>query len=68
MTVNLVAGTYVVTLSLDVDFTSVLKTVPGTRPESNVGGFSVDGASGAENVFIIDGQEVTNSRTGTFER
>jgi hypothetical protein len=49
-----------------VDFTSVLKTVPGTRPESNAGGFSVDGASGAENVFIIDGQEVTNFRTGTL--
>lgn len=49
-----------------VDFTSVLKTVPGTRPESRSGGFSVDGASGAENVFVIDGQEVTNFRTGTL--
>jgi len=49
-----------------VDFTSVLKTVPGTRAESNSGGFSVDGASGSENVFVIDGQEVTNFRTGTL--
>ena len=49
-----------------VDFTSVLKTVPGTRPESKAGGFSVDGASGSENVFVIDGQEVTNFRTGTL--
>lgn len=47
-------------------FTSLLKTVPGTRPESRTGGFSVDGASGAENVFVIDGQEVTNYRTGTL--
>ncbi len=47
-------------------FTSVLKSVPGTRPESRTGGFSVDGASGAENVFVIDGQEVTNFRTGTL--
>ena len=47
-------------------FTSILKTVPGTRPESRSGGFSVDGASGAENVFVIDGQEVTNFRTGTL--
>lgn len=47
-------------------FTSLLKTVPGTRPESRSGGFSVDGASGAENVFVIDGQEVTNFRTGTL--
>lgn len=48
-----------------VDFLSILKTIPGVRAEplaGNVsgGGFSVDGASGAENVFVIDGQEVTN--------
>ncbi|HEX8267798.1 MAG TPA: carboxypeptidase regulatory-like domain-containing protein [Pyrinomonadaceae bacterium] len=48
------------------NFTSILNTVPGTRGESNAGGFSVDGASGSENVFIIDGQEVTNFRTGTL--
>lgn len=47
-------------------FTSLLKTVPGTRPESRSGGFSVDGASGGENVFVIDGLEVTNYRTGTL--
>jgi hypothetical protein len=49
-----------------VDFTSILKAVPGTRPESRSGGYSVDGASAAENVFVIDGQEVTNFRTGTL--
>ncbi|HSK70766.1 MAG TPA: TonB-dependent receptor, partial [Pyrinomonadaceae bacterium] len=47
-------------------FTGLLRTVPGTRPESRSGGFSVDGASGGENVFVIDGQEVTNYRTGTL--
>ena len=47
-------------------FTSLLRTVPGTRPESRTGGFSVDGASGSENVFVIDGQEVTNYRTGSL--
>src|SRR5688572_9466800 len=47
-------------------FTGLLKTVPGTRPETRTGGFSVDGASGGENVFVIDGQEVTNYRTGTL--
>ncbi|MEA2206306.1 MAG: hypothetical protein QOE77_3082 [Blastocatellia bacterium] len=47
-------------------FTGLLKTIPGTRPESRTGGFSVDGASGAENVFVIDGQEVTNYRTGAL--
>ncbi len=47
-------------------FTGLLKTVPGTRPESRTGGFSVDGSSGGENVFVIDGLEVTNYRTGTL--
>jgi hypothetical protein len=47
-------------------FTGILKTVPGTRPESRSGGFSVDGSSGGENVFTIDGLEVTNYRTGTL--
>ena len=47
-------------------FTSLLKTVPGTRPESRSAGFSVDGSSGGENVFVIDGQEVTNYRSGTL--
>lgn len=47
-------------------FASLLKSVPGTRPESRTGGFSVDGASGGENVFVLDGQEITNYRTGTL--
>lgn len=44
------------------NFTSILKVVPGVRPEAKSGGFTVDGASGAENTFIVDGQEVTNYR------
>lgn len=47
-------------------FTSLLKTAPNVRPEALSGGFQVDGASGSENVFVIDGQEVTNFRTGTL--
>lgn len=46
------------------NFTSLLKTAPNVRGEPLAGGFQVDGASGAENVFVIDGQEVTNFRTG----
>jgi len=44
-------------------FTSSLKAVPGVRPEALAGGFTVDGASGTENTFVIDGQEVTNFRS-----
>jgi Carboxypeptidase regulatory-like domain/TonB-dependent Receptor Plug Domain len=43
-----------------VTFTAALKAVPGTRPDVIAGGFSVDGATNSENVFVIDGQEVTN--------
>jgi hypothetical protein len=47
-------------------FTSLLKIAPNVRPEALSGGFQIDGASGSENVFVIDGQEVTNFRTGTL--
>jgi hypothetical protein len=46
------------------NFTSLLKISPAVRPEPLAAGFQVDGSSGAENTFIIDGQEVTNFRTG----
>ncbi len=47
-------------------FSSLIKTAPGSRGESKAGGISVDGASGSENSFVIDGQEVSNFRTGTL--
>lgn len=47
-------------------FTSVLRASPATRQEAKSGGFQIDGASGSENTFIIDGQEVTNFRTGAL--
>jgi hypothetical protein len=45
-------------------FSSLLKIAPNVRPEALNAGFQIDGASGAENVFVVDGQEVTNFRTG----
>ena len=47
-------------------FASLLKIAPNVRPEPLGGGFQIDGASGSENVFVIDGQEVTNFATGTL--
>jgi len=47
-------------------FASLLKVAPNVRPEGLAGGFQIDGASGSENVFVIDGQEVTNFRTGSL--
>ncbi|HXG64028.1 MAG TPA: TonB-dependent receptor [Blastocatellia bacterium] len=48
------------------NFTSILKVSPATRPEPISGQFQIDGASGSENTFIIDGQEVSNFRTGVL--
>lgn len=49
-----------------VNFTSLLNIMPAVRNEPRSGGFQIDGASGSENTFIIDGQEVTNFRTGVL--
>lgn len=49
-----------------VSFQSILKVSPGTRPEPLSGGYQVDGASGAENTFVVDGQALENFRTGTL--
>lgn len=48
------------------NFTSILNISPAVRAEPLSGGFQIDGASGSENTFIIDGQEVSNFRTGTL--
>lgn len=48
------------------NFTSLLTVAPAVRNEPLTGGFQVDGASGSENTFVIDGQEVSNFRTGTL--
>jgi hypothetical protein len=48
------------------NFTSLLQIAPAVRNEPLSGGFQVDGASGSENTFVVDGQEVTNFRTGTL--
>lgn len=37
-------------------FDSILKIVPFVRPEILSGGFQINGASGSENTFFIDGQ------------
>nr|MBP9947514.1 carboxypeptidase regulatory-like domain-containing protein [Vicinamibacteria bacterium] len=47
------------------DFTSLVTQSPGANSESKLGGISIDGASGAENRYIIDGAETTNIQNGT---
>ncbi len=49
-------------------FTSLLAMAPGTRIESKAGagGVQVDGASGSENAFVIDGVDVADIRSGAL--
>lgn len=47
------------------DFTSVVKLAPGANPEMKSGGIQIDGASGSENRYYIDGVDSTNLRNGT---
>jgi len=49
-------------------FTDLIALAPGARYEPKQGGFQVDGASGSENVWVIDGAEVTNLQTGVLPR
>ena len=62
---NVISKRIIEDLPAGVTFASLLKIAPNVRPE--IGGFQIDGASGSENVFIIDGQEVTNFRTGSLD-
>lgn len=52
------------TLPRGRSFDSLISTVPGVNYESKVGGFSMDGASGAENVWHVDGTDVTSIHVG----
>ena len=46
-------------------FDTLISTIPGVQNESITGGISVDGASGAENVWYADGADITNFHLGT---
>lgn len=49
-------------------FSSLLTLTPGVTSSGGAAGFTVDGASGSENVFVIDGSEVANFRTGAVNK
>ncbi len=55
------------TIPSGVSFSSLLRLSPSTRPETKSGGFQVDGASGSENSFIIDGQDVSNFKSNNLD-
>jgi outer membrane receptor protein involved in Fe transport len=49
------------------NFTDLVQSAPGATPERKSGGIQIDGASGSENRFIIDGMDTTNLRTGVSQ-
>ncbi len=46
------------------DFSSVVSQAAGAQNEGFAGGISVDGASGSENRFVIDGVDTTHPQNG----
>ncbi len=46
-------------------FQDLLGTLPGVQYETNTGGLSVDGATGTENMFYMDGVNINNVHLGT---
>ena len=47
------------------DFSDVVSQAAGATDESQAGGISIDGSSGSENRFIIDGIDTTSPQVGT---
>lgn len=47
-------------------FYDLIQIAPGARNESKAGGYQIDGASGSENTYYLDGMEVTNVQTGVL--
>ena len=52
------------TLPRGRNFDSLISTIPGVQNEGIAGGLSVDGASGAENMWYADGADITDFHYG----
>jgi len=51
------------------DFSSLVgRSAPGADDESKAGGTQIDGASGSENRYIVDGMDTTSLRTGVSQK
>ncbi len=61
---NISARRIELTPKASINFAGVLRVSPAVREEPLGAGFQIDGSSGAENTFIVDGLEVTNFRSG----
>jgi len=50
------------------NFDTLITAIPGVSNEPLLSGISVDGASGAENMFYIDGTDTTEMHIGTLDQ
>lgn len=48
-------------------FDAMVSMAPGARSEGKGGGYQVDGSSGSENTFYLDGMEVENIQSGVLD-
>jgi outer membrane receptor protein involved in Fe transport len=50
------------------NFPELLSQAPGAANEAKSGGTQIDGASGSENRFVVDGLDTTSLRNGTSQK
>ena len=55
-------------MPLGRDFSSIVDQAAGANNEQDSGGISIDGSSGAENRFVVDGVDTTNLQTGVSQK
>lgn len=61
-----VSAALIETLPKGTNMSSLFKLAPSARAEPLSGQFQIDGASGSENSFMLDGLETSNFRTGVL--
>ncbi len=49
-------------------FDGLISTVPGVQYDNKTGGLSVDGGTGTENMWFVDGADVTQMHIGTLSQ
>lgn len=47
-------------------FSDLIAIAPGARNETKAGGYEIDGASGSESTYFLDGMDVTSVQSGTL--
>lgn len=68
-TSSTISGEWIENLPVGRDFSSLVTQAAGANDEDDkLGGLSIDGSSGSENTWIIDGIDTTNLKDGVQEK